>query len=55
MEMGSGLYGIVTFLSNTVHGKPFEGENFRGYKTKPPLAGKALRFTRSPIRATIDT
>ena len=39
----------------TVYGKSFKEENFRGYKTKPPFAGKASHFTDSPIRDTIDT
>ena len=29
------------------------GENFCGYRTKPPFAEKASRFTRSPIRAPL--
>ena len=39
----------------TVYGKTFEGGNFCSYKTKPPFAGKALRFTCCPVRATIHT
>ena len=47
------MHIAIELCTTTIYGKTFEGENFHGYKTKSPFAGKPSRFTCCPIRATI--